>query len=135
MRIVLDTNVLVSGVFFSGPPFEILNAWRNNKVKLVVSAEIMNEYRRVGQRLAGKYPGVEIGPFLALVAVHGEFVEAPPLNEAVCTDSTDDMFFACAIASGCSIIVSGDKHLHLANGYGGIVVIRARAFFDKYLAQ
>jgi uncharacterized protein len=98
VRIVLDTNVLISGIFFSGPPFEILNAWRNHQVNLVVSAEILNEYRRVGQRLAGKYPGVGIGRFLALVAVHGEFVEAPPLNEAVCTDPTDDMFFACAVA-------------------------------------
>lgn len=135
MRIILDTNVLVSGIFFSGPPYDILNAWRNSEVKLVVSVEIFDEYRRVGQRLASKYPGVEIGPFLGLVAVHSEFITAPALHETVCDDPTDDMFFACAIASGCSIIVSGDRHLHRANGYGGVEVVRPRAFVDRYLAQ
>ena len=51
MRVVLDTNVFISGIFFTGPPFEILNAWRNEQLQLVVSAEILEEYRRVGERL------------------------------------------------------------------------------------
>jgi len=135
VRVVLDTNVLVSGIFFSGPPYEILDAWRNQKVSLVVSAEILDEYRRVGQRLADQYPGVDIAPILALIAVHGEFVAAPPLGEPVCEDTTNDMFFACAVASECSLIVSGDKHLHRASGYGGVVVLGPRAFVEKYLAQ
>ena len=135
MKVILDTNVFMSGIFFSGPPYEILNAWRGEKLSLVVSVEILDEYRRVGQRLASKYPGVEVAPFLTLVAVHGNFVLAPPLGEPVCEDSTDDMFFACAIASGCTIIVSGDKHLHHASGYGGVNVLSPRAFVEKYLAQ
>ncbi len=47
MKIVLDTNVFVSGVFFTGPPYEILNAWRQAVVQIVVSPEILDEYRRV----------------------------------------------------------------------------------------
>lgn len=58
MKIVLDlkvamgTNVFVSGVFFSGPPYQILNAWQSGKFELVVSQEILDEYRRVGEILA-----------------------------------------------------------------------------------
>jgi len=37
MRIVLDTNVFVSGIFFSGPPYQILKAWRDGRVQLLVS--------------------------------------------------------------------------------------------------
>ena len=37
MKVVLDTNVLISGVFFSGPPRPILEAWRDGRVELVVS--------------------------------------------------------------------------------------------------
>ena len=133
MRVVLDTNVLMSGIFFSGPPYEILNAWRDQRVSLVMSADIMDEYRRVGQQLSRKHPGVEVWPFLALVAVHSEFVVAPALSEVVCEDSTDDKFFACAVASGCTIIISGDKHLHRASGYGGVAVLSPRSFVDKYL--
>ena len=135
MKVVLDTTVLMSGIFFSGPPYEILNAWRNEIVTLVVSAEILDEYRRVGQRLATTYPGVEVGPILTLIAVHGEFVLAPPLEGPICDDASDDMFFACAIASGCTIIVSGDQHLHRASGFGGVVVMSPRAFLEKYLVQ
>jgi len=135
VKVIVDTNVLMSGIFFSGPPYEILDAWRNEKLTLVVSAEILDEYRRVGQRLAVKYPGVEVAPILALIAVHGEFVLSPALGEPVCDDPTDHMFFACAIASGCTIIVSGDKHLHRANGYGGVVVLSPRDFMEKYLVQ
>lgn len=135
MRVVLDTNVLVSGIFFSGPPYEILSAWRHGIVTLVISAEILDEYRRVGQRLAAKYPGVDIGPVLALIAVHAEFIEAPMLHEPICEDSSDDKFFACAVASGCRVIVSGDKHLHRASGYSGIEVVSPREFVEKRLAQ
>ena len=48
MRIILDTNVFVSGVFFTGPPYEILRGWRDGKWQLVISPEILDEYRRVG---------------------------------------------------------------------------------------
>lgn len=135
MRVVLDTNVLISGIFFSGPPYEILNAWRHQRLGLVVSADILDEYRHVGQRLALKFPGIDVGPLLALVAVHGEFVVAPALDDAICEDSTDDKFFACAIAAGCKVIVSGDKHLHRADGYGGVAVLSPRSFVETYLAQ
>jgi len=37
MKVILDTNVFVSGVFFGGPPYAILDAWRRGRVSLVVS--------------------------------------------------------------------------------------------------
>ena len=43
MRVILDTNVFVSGVFFRGPPYQILTAWRDGKIQLVVSPEILEE--------------------------------------------------------------------------------------------
>ena len=55
MRVVLDTNVFVSGVFFSGPPFRILEAWRDGRVQLAITAEILDEYQRVGEELANSF--------------------------------------------------------------------------------
>ena len=43
MKIVLDTNVLISGIFFSGPPYQILKAWRQGKMSFVVAEEILSE--------------------------------------------------------------------------------------------
>ena len=55
MKIILDTNVFISGVFFSGPPYQILKSWRDGKVQLVISKEILAEYQRVGEILVDKY--------------------------------------------------------------------------------
>ena len=52
MRIVLDTNVFISGVFFGGAPGMILQAWRSGEVSLVVSKPILEEYERVGAELS-----------------------------------------------------------------------------------
>jgi putative PIN family toxin of toxin-antitoxin system len=135
MKVVLDTNVFVSGVFFSGPPFEILSAWRDGRLQLVVSAEILEEYRRVGERLEAGHSGTAFSQILLLVALHSEVVLAASLAGPVCEDATDDKFFACAVAAGCSAIVSGDKHLHRANGYGGVKVYRPREFVERFLAS
>jgi putative PIN family toxin of toxin-antitoxin system len=48
VRVVLDTNVFISGVFFTGPPYRILEAWRDARIQIVVSPHILDEYKRVG---------------------------------------------------------------------------------------
>lgn len=56
MKIVLDTNVFISGIFFSGPPSQILEAWKNRRLKIVLSQQILSEYQRVAEELAETYP-------------------------------------------------------------------------------
>ena len=54
LKIVMDTNVFVSGGFFSGPPYQNLQAWQSGEFELVISQEILDEYRRVGEILANE---------------------------------------------------------------------------------
>lgn len=131
MNVVLDTNVFVAGVFFSGPPATILRAWREGRITLVVSPPIMDEYRRVMHELATQFPAVDPGPPLELLAVHARMVDAPSLPETVCTDPTDDMFMACAIASDSHVVVSGDKALLRTSGYRGVEVLTPRVFLGR----
>ncbi|MBC8393137.1 MAG: putative toxin-antitoxin system toxin component, PIN family [Deltaproteobacteria bacterium] len=133
MKIVLDTNVVVSGVFFSGPPYQILRAWRNQEFQIVISLDILDEYYRVGEELSDQFPEVDLNPVLELVTTKAELIEAALLDEAVCDDPDDDKFFACAIAGGANIIISGDKHLLKMSGYQGVEVVRPRQFVDEYL--
>ncbi len=72
MRIVLDTNVFVSGIFFTGPPHHILRAWRDGKVHLVISPEILEEYSRVAEVLSEKFPSIDLSPILELVTVNSD---------------------------------------------------------------
>ena len=133
MKIILDTNVLISGVFFSGPPFQILDAWRNGKIKILISPEILAEYRKVGEILSEQFPSINLDSFFAIVAREAEIIAAPPLPEPVCEDPDDDKFLSCALSGQCRIIVSGDKHLKRISGYRGIVVITPRKFVEEYI--
>ena len=135
MKLIVDTNVFVSGVFFSGPPFMILDAWRHSKVSLVISPEILNEYRRVGEKLATQFPSADLEPWIELLMLKTSLVDAPPLAERVCDDPDDDKFLACAVASRTKLICSGDKHLLDVSGYRGITTMKPRAFADKYLKK
>jgi putative PIN family toxin of toxin-antitoxin system len=135
MKLVLDTNVFVSGIFFNGPPFLILQAWRIGNVQLVVSPEILEEYRRVGEILADEHPAIHFEPVLEYVIQNGTLFSALPLPDRVCDDPDDDKFFACALASGSRLIVSGDKHLLSKSGYQKIAVLKPREFLDRHLSE
>ncbi|HXD09038.1 MAG TPA: PIN domain-containing protein [Anaerolineales bacterium] len=72
LKVVMDTNVFVSGVFFSGPPYQILNAWQSGEFELVVSQEILADYRRVGVILAKERPKIDLSPILTFVLEHAK---------------------------------------------------------------
>ena len=104
MKVVLDTNVFVSGVFFGGTPGRVLEAWRDGKAEVVLSREIVEEYVRVGE---------------------------PPLSEPVSRDVDDDKFLACALAAGADYVVSGDRDLLDVSSHKGVVVLSPRDFVDR----
>jgi len=133
VKVVLDTNVFISGIFFGGPPGKILKGWRDGRFTLVLSPEILEEYQRVADALSKKYPPVDLTELLELIVVEADMIQAEPLNEPVSADPDDDMFIACALASGARLIVSGDKHLLGVDGYGGIEVLKPKAFVDRHL--
>ena len=133
MKIILDTNVLISGIFFSGPPSQILKAWQNSRLQIVLSQEILNEYQRVAESLVGRFPKIDILPIIELMTIHGQLVDAEGFDVSVCDDPDDNKFMECAIASNSKIIVSGDKHLLKVSGYQGIKVLKPREFVDSYL--
>jgi len=133
VKIILDTNVIVSGIFFSGPPYEILKAWRNGKFKIVVSQEILLEYQRIAEKLNQKFPMINIQPIIDLLIVKADLVIGPELPIQISKDPGDDKFISCALASNSKIIITGDKHLLNVNGYEGLEIIRPREFVEKYI--
>lgn len=135
MKLVVDTNVFISGIFFAGPPHLILNAWHEGRIHLIASPEILEEYRRVGEELAIEFPGVDLRPWLNLITLKAQVVISPALLEPVCADPDDDKFFACALASRAKLIASGDKHLLAVSGYRGVEVLKPRDIVDRYISK
>lgn len=133
MKIVLDTNVFISGVFFTGPPYQILKAWHDRKFEILISKEILEEYKRVGESLSIQFPHVTLTQILKFFSIRAELIDALPLLGIVCEDPDDDKFFACAIGGKSKLIISGDKHLLKVSGYQGIKVLKPKEFINQYL--
>jgi len=72
VKIVLDTNVFISGIFFSGPPSIILQAWRDSKIQIILSEEILEKYQYVADELSSKFPAVDIARIIELLTIYGE---------------------------------------------------------------
>jgi putative PIN family toxin of toxin-antitoxin system len=135
MKVVIDTNVFISGVFFHGPPYQILKAWHDGRIQLVTSENIFEEYLRVGEILSKKFPQVQLNTILRLLAIEAEFSPVFGLPECVCEDPDGDKFLASALSSKTKVIISGDKHLLKASGYHGIEVVSPGIFVKKYLEK
>ncbi len=130
MRVVVDTSVFLPGVFFGGPPRDVLAAWRASRIEMVVSGEIIQEYLRVGVRLSARFPDADLDRVLDMVAETATLVSAPPLPEPVCEDRDDDKFLACAVAAGARYVVSSDRALLATSPYRNVTVLRSRDLLD-----
>jgi putative PIN family toxin of toxin-antitoxin system len=94
IKAILDTNVFISGVFWKGPPFEILKAWQEQRFRLAVSLSILDEYRRVLDELSKAQRMPVLSSVLKIIELHSEMVEPVSFAERVCSDPDDDKFLA-----------------------------------------
>jgi putative PIN family toxin of toxin-antitoxin system len=133
VKVVLDTNVLVSGIFYSGPPAAILRAWKQGKFRVVLTPPILEEYKDVAVRLGEHFPAIDITRIIDLVLVESELCSPVELAHPVCADPKDDKFIAAAISGKADVIVSGDKHLLKVSGYHGISILTPRVFVARIL--
>jgi len=78
IKIVLDTNVLMSAVYWGGYPGQVLDTWHEGGIKLVISSDIINEYSRIGDSLSKKYPGTDISRLIELITIKSELVASKP---------------------------------------------------------
>jgi putative PIN family toxin of toxin-antitoxin system len=109
IKAILDTNVLISDVFWKAPPFEIIKAWQKRRFRLTISLPIFDEYRRVLDEFAKERRMPVLNSVLKVIELHSEIVKPVPFSEAVCSDPDDDKFLEAAITAGAGYIVSGDK--------------------------
>lgn len=135
MKVVLDTNVIISGIFFSGPPAKILAAWADGGFELIASVEVLAEYRQVAERLHKKYSSIDINAILDLVTRETRIVEPVSVPVSACDDPDDLKFLACALAGGAALVVTGDRALLDASGFRGLQVVTPREFLRRHIER
>ena len=115
MRVVADTNVVLSGLLWHGPSRELLDLTRHGTVELFTSGTLLAELEEILQRekflkrlaVAQIPPHDLVTGYAALATV----VQPAQIAPVVLRDPDDDAVIACAVAAGATIIVSGDNDL------------------------
>lgn len=132
MKIVIDTNVLISGVFFGCFPRKILSSVVSREVTACATAEIIDEYEDIVQEMINRKQGHINKNILTPLIKSMEIIE-PVTHVKICRDSDDDKFLGCAKDSHALYIVSGDKDLLVLEKYENIQIVTAKKFCEKYL--
>jgi predicted nucleic acid-binding protein len=130
VKVVLDTNVLISGIFFGGTPRAVLEAWVAGRYELVITPSIVDEYLSTCDRLSTAHPDLQYQSILATIIGHATLLPDTPPSELITEDPDDDKFMLCADGCGATV-VSGDKHLLDVHGWRGVRVVRPRDFLDS----
>jgi uncharacterized protein len=118
LRIVLDTNVIVSGLLNpEGTPGRVVDLFLAGEVTLLVDDRILAEYRAVLPRPKFGFEPADISDFLDLVEAEAERVAAPPLRVAL-KDEADRPFLEVAVASGADFLVTGNVRHFTARPLG-----------------
>ena len=133
MRVVLDTNVVLSGLLYGGRPLEILNLARSRSIEVYTSLDAVNELLSVLARsefldrlqLLGEDTKSVIDGYMA-VAVVLDSVPGP----GICADPTDDPFIGLAITSKADFLVTGDKHLLACAGKSPVRIVTPSEFLS-----
>jgi len=128
MKVILDTNVIVSGIFWKGASEKVLYAWADDKFKLVISSEIIKEIIKTLMNFKIKLPFNEILLWLSVLLWKAELVEPEERVYVVKDDPDDNKFIEAAIEGNADYIVSQDKHLLNIKEYKGIKIILPEDF-------
>jgi putative PIN family toxin of toxin-antitoxin system len=132
VRVVLDTNVVVSALLFTGISSKLLPLWQDNVITVLLSRAILEEYLRVLS-----YPKFKLseGDIKGLIEEellpYVETVKPGRRLRVVDRDPSDDKFIECAVAGKARVIISGDKDLLSIGRYQRILIQSPAQFLEK----
>ena len=131
MKVVLDTNVLISGLInIEGTPAQIVNLLINGRITLLYDSRILKEYEEVLGRKKFGFEKSVVAPLLDYIRNEGEYIAAEPTNKTF-ADSDDKMFYEVAKTARAKYLVTGNKGHYPKEG----IVKNPKEFIDLYLSE
>jgi uncharacterized protein len=133
VRVVLDTNAVISALLFSGVSSKLVSLWQNGLITPLLSREILDEYLRVLS-----YPkfGVSEKEIKELIQEeilpYAEVVKPRRHLRVIRRDPADNKFRKCAVAGKAGVIISGDKDLLSFGQYRKIRIQSPAQFFADH---
>ena len=136
MRVVFDTNIIISGLLWSGAPHRALALINVGRVTALISEALVDELKEVISRpkfavrlkLIGKTAEQIVISHLSSAVL----IEANPIEPTIRDDRDDDMVLACALSGQANYIVSGDPHLLTLPHFANIPILTVNDFLKLF---
>ncbi|OGW52399.1 MAG: putative toxin-antitoxin system toxin component, PIN family [Nitrospirae bacterium RBG_13_43_8] len=132
MKVVVDANIFVAS-FFGGTPRKIIDLWKNEKITLCLSNDILDEYIDVLRRI-GMKDEYELEELLSLFSrgFNILFTTKTQKVKIIKNDPGDDKLIACAVALKADAIITGDREVLAIKEYMGIKILTAQQFLENH---
>jgi putative PIN family toxin of toxin-antitoxin system len=131
MKVVLDTNIFISGIFWKGSSNKVITSWKERKFALVISLETVSEIIKILQDFKIRLQDEMIKEWVDLIVRNSIIVEPKEKIKIVKDDPKDDIFIETAVAGNVDYIVSQDNHLLKLKEFRGIKIITPEEFNKK----
>ena len=129
-RVISDTNILISGYLWKGPPHQAIEKVRDKEWTLLVSKDTIAELIRVLAYDKFGLTAIEIQPIIKDLIGISEIVQVTTIVTAIESDPTDNIFLALAFDGQADMIVSGDHHLLDLKYFGESPIVTVRQFLQ-----
>lgn len=134
MRVVFDTNIVVSGWLWSGAPHKAIAVAKSGQITLVISEAMVDELKDVLNRpkfehrlkIIAQTVDEVVSDYLQFTQV----IEASPIIPTISADPDDDLVLACALSGIVDFVVTGDPHLLELRNFRGIPIITVNDFLE-----
>jgi putative PIN family toxin of toxin-antitoxin system len=134
MRVVIDTNVLISAFFWGGTPRRVLEHAIAGELSVITSRDLIAELERVLAQDFG-LGADDLAETIRTVLSFSEVSAAPDAEVEAIRDPGDVMVLTCAAAGGADFIVTGDKDLLVLGHTGRVPIISARTLIEALDAE
>ncbi len=134
MKVTLDTNILVSGTFWSGDSFKILELIDQRKIELIISEEIIKEYYKVinSEEIIEKIKDKDLilNKSVQKIILNSTIVKPKEKFNIIKEDEEDNKIIECAIEGKADYVISKDNHLLKLKEFKGIKIIKPEFFLN-----
>jgi uncharacterized protein len=135
MKVVLDTNTVISGLFWKGAPRQVLDLARNGVITLFTSPELLAELADVlgREKFVKKLEQAQVGvnDLVYGYAALARVIPPAKIQPVILADPDDDRVLACALAAKAKVITSGDSHLLNLKTYEDIKILTANQLLEQ----
>jgi putative PIN family toxin of toxin-antitoxin system len=133
LKVVLDTNVLISGLLFTGETSRVVRWGKDRRIIPVITRETFEELRSVLHYPKFALRRQEIRDIIEIeILPYFEVIDVVQSVRNVCRDPEDDKFIACAISAGVDYLVTGDQDLANMKKYKNIRILIIAEFLKLF---